>query len=81
MRVIDLPDEYQDLDVLKYYRIEREEVVNMFEAGIIDPTKVTRLALENAASVAGTLLITEAVVSNKKEKNQQPEMDPSMMMG
>ena len=53
----------------------------MFEAGIIDPTKVTRLALENAASVAGTLLITEAVVSNKKEENKQPEIDPSMMMG
>ena len=63
------------------YNPRTEEVVNMFEAGIIDPTKVTRLALENAASVAGTLLITEAVVSNKKEKNQQPEMDPSMMMG
>ena len=63
------------------YNPRTEEVVNMFEAGIIDPTKVTRLALENAASVAGTLLITEAVVSNKKEKNQQPEIDPSMMMG
>ena len=58
-----------------------EEVINMFEAGIIDPTKVTRLALENAASVAGTLLITEAVVSNKKEDNKQPEIDPSMLMG
>ena len=63
------------------YNPRTEEVVNMFEAGIIDPTKVTRLALENAASVAGTLLITEAVVSNKKEKNKQPEIDPSMMMG
>ena len=63
------------------YNPRTEEIVNMFEAGIIDPTKVTRLALENAASVAGTLLITEAVVSNKKEKNQQPEIDPSMMMG
>ena len=63
------------------YNPRTEEVVNMFEAGIIDPTKVTRLALENAASVAGTLLITEAVVSNKKEDNKQPEIDPAMMMG
>tara|TARA_B100000683_G_C12474678_1_gene549053 strand:- start:402 stop:2045 length:1644 start_codon:yes stop_codon:yes gene_type:complete len=57
--------------------------VNMFDDGIIDPTKVTRLALENAASVAGTLLITEAVVSKGKDKeNQQPGgVDPSMLLG
>ena len=55
----------------------------MFDDGIIDPTKVTRLALENAASVAGTLLITEAVVSKGKDKeNQQPGgVDPSMLLG
>jgi chaperonin GroEL len=57
------------------------EYVNMFDTGIIDPTKVTRLALENAASVAGTLLITEAVVSTGKEKKQQPSMDPNMLLG
>jgi chaperonin GroEL len=51
------------------YNPRTEEIVNMFEEGIIDPAKVTRLALENAASVAGTILLTEAVVSNiKKEK-------------
>ena len=55
----------------------------MFEAGIIDPTKVTRLALENAASVAGTMLITEAVVSNLPEKNKKESngMDPNMLLG
>ena len=42
--------------------------------------QLNRLALENAASVAGTLLITEAVVSNRKEKEKTPSMDPSMMM-
>jgi|TARA_B110000908_G_scaffold35775_1_gene42901 chaperonin GroEL len=64
------------------YNPRTEEHVDMFDAGIIDPTKVTRLALENAASVAGTLLITEAVVSTKKDKSaEQPGMDPSMMMG
>ena len=52
----------------------------MFEEGIIDPTKVTRLALENAASVAGTLLITEAVVSNRPNKNKPEGIDPSLMM-
>ena len=65
------------------YNPRVDEIVNMFEAGIIDPTKVTRLALENAASVAGTLLITEAVVSkNKEDKNDKPAgIDPSMLLG
>ena len=55
----------------------------MFDDGIIDPTKVTRLALENAASVAGTLLITEAVVSKGKEKENKPVggVDPNMLLG
>jgi len=54
----------------------------MFSEGIIDPTKVTRLSLENAASVAGTLLITEAVVSKGKDKKEAaPGIDPSMLMG
>ena len=65
------------------YNPRIDEIVNMFEAGIIDPTKVTRLALENAASVAGTLLITEAVVSKGKEsKKEQPGgIDPNMLLG
>ena len=55
----------------------------MFSEGIIDPTKVTRLALENAASVSGTLLITEAVVSKGKESKDKPAggVDPSMLLG
>ena len=54
----------------------------MFKEGIIDPTKVTRLALENAASVAGTLLITEAVITNGKDKKPAGGgIDPSMLMG
>jgi chaperonin GroEL len=47
---------------------------NFFEAGIIDPTKVARLALENAASIAGLLLTTEAVVSDVPEENPAPAM-------
>ena len=66
-------------DVWAGYNPREQEVVNMFNSGIIDPTKVTRLALENAASVAGTMLITETVISNiKKEDNKG--IDPSMMM-
>ena len=61
------------------YNPRSEQLVNMFNEGIIDPTKVTRLALENAASVAGTMLITEAVVSNKSKKENK-SIDPSMMM-
>ena len=65
------------------YNPRIKEIVNMFEAGIIDPTKVTRLALENAASVAGTLLITEAVISkNPEDKNDKPAgIDPNMLLG
>ncbi|MGX7232829.1 chaperonin GroEL [Enterococcus italicus] len=59
------------------------EWVNMLEAGIVDPTKVTRSALQNAASVAALLLTTEAVVADKPEpaKPAAPAMDPSMMGG
>ena len=63
------------------YNPRTDKIVNMFEEGIIDPTKVTRLALENAASVAGTLLITEAVVSKgKEEKEKAGGPDPSQML-
>ena len=56
------------------------EYVDMLTEGIIDPTKVTRLALENAASVAGTMLITECVITTIKEKSKQEEIDPSQFM-
>ena len=62
------------------YNPRTEEYVNMFDSGIIDPTKVTRLALENAASVAGTLLITEAVVSLPKEEDKKQQDVPMMGM-
>ena len=68
-------------DEWKGYNPRTETLVNMFDEGIIDPTKVTRLALENAASVSGTMLLTEAVVSNIEDKNTQPEVDPMAMMG
>ena len=64
------------------YNPREEDYFDMFKEGIIDPTKVTRLALENAASVAGTLLITEAVVTKGKDKKEAPAgVDPNMLLG
>ena len=72
----------EDGDFWYGYNPREQDYFNMFREGIIDPTKVTRLALENAASVAGTLLITEAVVSTGKEKKKTSnELDPQMLMG
>ncbi len=56
------------------YNARDNKFENFFEAGIIDPTKVTRLALENAASIAGLLLTTEAVVSEIPEESPAPAM-------
>ena len=56
----------------------REVYVDMMAAGIVDPAKVTRSALQNAASVASTVLTTEAVVSDKKEENPAPAAAPGM---
>ena len=61
------------------YNIKEEVVVNMKEAGIIDPAKVTRTALENAASVAGTILLTECVIVDSPENKK--ESDPMGGMG
>ena len=53
-------------NVWESYNLKTEEIENFKEAGIIDPTKVTRLALENAASVAGTVLLTECTLTQDK---------------
>jgi chaperonin GroEL len=50
--------------------------VNMIDAGIIDPAKVTRSALQNAASIAALLLTTEVIVAEKPEKEKTPPMPP-----
>jgi len=60
------------------YNIKTDKETNMKESGIIDPLKVTRNALQNAASVAGTILLTEAVVVDKPEDKKDQGMDPSM---
>jgi len=61
------------------FNIKKEAIVNMKEAGIIDPAKVTRTALENAASVAGTILLTEAVVVDKPEESKNDDGLGGMM--
>lgn len=59
------------------YNAKTDEYVNMLEAGIIDPTKVTRVALENAASVAGMLLTTDCIVT-EIPKDEAPAAMPPM---
>jgi chaperonin GroEL len=63
------------------YNARDNKFENFFAAGIIDPTKVTRLALENAASIAGLLLTTEAVVSEIPEEKEAPAMPHGGGMG
>ena len=63
------------------YNARDNKYENFFAAGIIDPTKVTRLALENAASIAGMLLTTEAVVSDIAEEKEAPAMPHGGGMG
>jgi chaperonin GroEL len=67
-------------DVWSGYNIKSETVVNMKEAGIIDPHKVTKNALLNAASIAGTILLTECVVINTPEDKKETGIDPMMGM-
>ena len=62
------------------YNARTEEYVNMFEAGVIDPTKVSRVALENAASVAGMFLTTECAIADIPEPAAAPAM-PAGGMG
>jgi chaperonin GroEL len=54
------------------FDVDKEQMVDMFEAGIIDPTKVARTALQNAASVASLLLTTEALITEIPEKKKSP---------
>ena len=63
------------------YNARDNKFENFFDAGIIDPTKVTRLALENAASIAGLLLTTEAVVSEIADEKEAPQMPGGGGMG
>ena len=64
------------------YDAQTGEFMDMIKAGIIDPTKVVRHALQDAASIAGLLVTTEAMVAEKPEpKSQMPAMPPGGGMG
>jgi len=60
------------------YNVRTEEYANMYKAGIIDPTKVTRIALENAASIASMLLTTECVITDEPEEATSAAAMPPM---
>jgi len=70
-------------DTSRGYNAQTDEYVDMFKAGIIDPTKVVRTALQDAASVAGLLVTTEAMVAEKPKKDEpaMPAGDPMGGMG
>jgi chaperonin GroEL len=63
------------------YDVANDEYTDLVKAGIVDPTKVTRSALQNAASIAGLLLTTEALVTEIPEKEKAPPMPPGGMGG
>jgi chaperonin GroEL len=62
------------------FNIKTETIVDMKEAGIIDPHKVTKNALMNASSIAGTILLTECVVIDNPEDKKESGIDPMMGM-
>ncbi len=63
------------------FNAQTETFENLLKSGVIDPTKVVRFALQNAASVAGLMLTTEAMVAVKPEKKKRPSMPPGGMGG
>ena len=68
-------------DIWDGYNLKTEQIENLREAGIIDPTKVTRIALESAASVAGTILLTECVVVEDPADKEKVDPMAGMMEG
>jgi chaperonin GroEL len=76
-------DIIKDNNVWESYNLKTEAIENFKEAGIIDPTKVTRLALENAASVAGTVLLTECTLTQDKtsQLEKMRMLDSNAQMG
>jgi chaperonin GroEL len=61
------------------FNAQTEVYENLIEAGVIDPTKVVRFAIQNAASVSGLMLTTEAMITEKPEKKKEPAMPPGGM--
>ena len=76
--LVEIPDLGQEKEWTGF-DIKQNKMVDFKEAGIIDPFKVTRSALQNAASIAGTILLTECTVVDKPSENSNQEIDPAMM--
>jgi chaperonin GroEL len=74
-------NEVRGLDETKGFDAQEEKYVDMVSAGIIDPTKVVRSALQNAASIAGLMLTTEAMVAEIPEEDKKPAMPAGGMGG
>jgi chaperonin GroEL len=70
--IVEKVKEFKGEEKFTGYDVDAEKLVDMFKAGIIDPTKVSRTALQNAASVASLLLTTEALVTEIPEKKEAP---------
>jgi chaperonin GroEL len=58
------------------YNAQSQTYESLWDAGVIDPTKVVRFAIQNAASVSGLMLTTEAMIAEKPEKKKAPAMPP-----
>jgi len=71
-----LLNKFSSKDKWRGYNLKTDKFVNMEEAGIIDPLKVTRSALQNASSVASTIILTEGVVVDKPESKKEPQFNP-----
>ena len=76
-----LVEKYRSKDLTEYVgneHIKTFETINLKDAGIIDPFKVTRSALQNASSIAGTILLTECTIVDNPESKQEEGIDTSM---
>jgi len=58
------------------YDVNQDKYVDLIDAGVVDPTKVTRTALQNASSIASLMLTTEALITDKPEQDKGPAMPP-----
>ena len=72
-------DKVKRAEGAKGYNAETNEYEDLIKAGVIDPTKVVRYAIQNAASVSGLMLTTEAMIAEKPEKKKGPAMPPGGM--
>ena len=76
-----IANEVEKGDLSKSYDLKTDTIIDFYEAGIIDPTKVTRTALQNASSIAGTILLTEAVIVDEVADDKPAGgVDPTQFM-